>query len=82
MIGNVWEGRGYQEKSHFDESEYPVEPIVNEIMSLANIRRPEVDSNDIDEFVEEHNQELTTGELIELHCVLKQEVTENLKTIN
>ncbi|GBO04579.1 hypothetical protein AVEN_274337-1 [Araneus ventricosus] len=62
--------------------QYPVEPIVNEIMSLAKIRRLEVDSNDIDELVEERNQELTTGELIELHCVLQQEVMENLKTIN
>ncbi|GBM91802.1 hypothetical protein AVEN_194200-1 [Araneus ventricosus] len=36
----------------------------------------EVDSNDIDELVEEHNQELTTEELMELHCVSQQEVME------
>ncbi|GBM14252.1 hypothetical protein AVEN_167333-1 [Araneus ventricosus] len=56
------------------------EPIVNEIVSLVNIRGLEVDSNDIDELVEEHSQELTTEELMELHCVSQQkgmeEVTE------
>ncbi|GBN28062.1 hypothetical protein AVEN_217866-1 [Araneus ventricosus] len=36
----------------------------------------DVDNNDINEFVEEHSQELTTGELIELHCVPQQEVVE------
>ncbi|GBN42602.1 hypothetical protein AVEN_35772-1 [Araneus ventricosus] len=33
-----------------------------------------MDSNDIDELVEKQNQELTTEELTELHCVLHQEV--------
>ncbi|GBM31582.1 hypothetical protein AVEN_11751-1 [Araneus ventricosus] len=33
------------------------------------IRGLEVDSKDIDELVEELNQELTTEELTELHCV-------------
>ncbi|GBM26462.1 hypothetical protein AVEN_126960-1 [Araneus ventricosus] len=42
--------------------QYPVEPIVNDIVSLVKIRGLEVDSNDIDEFVE-HNQELTIGRL-------------------
>ncbi|GBN38037.1 Elongation of very long chain fatty acids protein 4 [Araneus ventricosus] len=43
--------------------QYPVEPIVNEIVYLAKIRGLEVDSNDIDELVEEHNLELTTERL-------------------
>ncbi|GBN93842.1 hypothetical protein AVEN_217304-1 [Araneus ventricosus] len=51
--------------------QYPVEPIVNEIASLVKIRGLEVDSNDIDGLVEEHNQEL-----MELHCVSQQEVME------
>ncbi|GBO32294.1 hypothetical protein AVEN_156748-1 [Araneus ventricosus] len=37
----------------------------------------EVDSNDIDELAEDHNQELTTEELMELHCVSQQEVMED-----
>ncbi|GBM49476.1 hypothetical protein AVEN_142614-1 [Araneus ventricosus] len=51
---------------------YPVKLIVNEIVSLAKIRELEVDSNDIDE----QNQELTTEELMELHCVSQQESIE------
>ncbi|GBN54848.1 hypothetical protein AVEN_176975-1 [Araneus ventricosus] len=58
----------------------PVEPIVNEIVPLANIRGLEVDSNHIDELVEENNQELTTEELTELHCVSQQEVMEESLT--
>ncbi|GBN24331.1 hypothetical protein AVEN_33966-1 [Araneus ventricosus] len=49
--------------------QYPVETIVNDIASLAKIRGLEVCSNNIDEPVEEHNLELTTEELMELHCV-------------
>ncbi|GBN19157.1 hypothetical protein AVEN_34251-1 [Araneus ventricosus] len=58
----------------------PVEPIVNEIVSLSNIRGLEVDSYDIDEFVEEHNQDRSTEELMELHCVSQQEVMEESLT--
>ncbi|GBM30347.1 hypothetical protein AVEN_206992-1, partial [Araneus ventricosus] len=36
----------------------------------------EVDNNDIDELVEEHSQELTTKELMELHYVSQQESCE------
>ncbi|PNF40924.1 hypothetical protein B7P43_G14973 [Cryptotermes secundus] len=54
----------------------PVEPVVNEIVSLAKIMGLEVDNNDIDELVEENSQELTTEELMELHCVTQQEVVE------
>ncbi|GBL85930.1 PHD finger protein 3 [Araneus ventricosus] len=56
--------------------QYPMEPIVNEIVSLAKIWRLEVDSNEIDELVEEYNKELTTKELMELHFVSQQEVME------
>ncbi|GBN63045.1 hypothetical protein AVEN_167358-1 [Araneus ventricosus] len=48
--------------------QYPKEPIINEIVSLAMTRRLELDSSDIDELVEEYNQEMTTEELMELHC--------------
>jgi hypothetical protein len=47
----------------------PVDHIVNEIVSLTEIMRLEVDKNDVEEFVEEHSQELTTEDLTELHCV-------------
>ncbi|GBM42961.1 hypothetical protein AVEN_51579-1 [Araneus ventricosus] len=36
----------------------------------------EVDNNDIDEFVEEHSQELITEELMEFYCVSLQKVVE------
>ncbi|GBM55512.1 hypothetical protein AVEN_164408-1 [Araneus ventricosus] len=51
------------------EESVPVEPIFNEIVSLAKIRGLDVDNNDIYELVEEHNQELPTEELMELYCV-------------
>ncbi|PNF21866.1 hypothetical protein B7P43_G05279 [Cryptotermes secundus] len=54
----------------------PVEPVVNEIVSLAKIMGLEVNNNDIDELVEEHSQELSTEELMELHCVSQKEVVE------
>ncbi|PNF23569.1 hypothetical protein B7P43_G05621 [Cryptotermes secundus] len=57
MIKKAWEGI------------VPVESVVNEIVSLAKIMGLEVDNNDIDELVQEHSQELTTEELMELHCV-------------
>ncbi|GBO12002.1 PHD finger-like domain-containing protein 5A [Araneus ventricosus] len=41
-----------------------------------DIKGLEVDTNDIDEPVEENNQELTTEELMELHCVSQQESME------
>ncbi|XP_022909635.2 tigger transposable element-derived protein 1-like [Onthophagus taurus] len=50
-----------------------VEPLVNEIVSLANTIGLEVNSNDIDELVEEHNQDLTTEELTELLRLSQQE---------
>lgn len=55
----------------------PMKPVVNEIVSLATIMGLEVDASDIEELVEEHSQELTTEELVELHCVSQQEVLED-----
>lgn len=55
-----------------------VDPVVNEIVSLATIMGVEVDNNDIDELVEEQNRELTTDELMELHRVSQQEMMESL----
>ncbi|GBL81685.1 hypothetical protein AVEN_93468-1 [Araneus ventricosus] len=55
---------------------YPVELMVNAIVSLAKIRGLEVDSIHIDQLVEEHSQQLTTEEVMELHRVLQQEVME------
>ncbi|GBM60638.1 hypothetical protein AVEN_151835-1 [Araneus ventricosus] len=83
-------GNGYQENRHFCLEEalvlsnvtvrnlrqYPMEPIVNEVVSLAKNTRLEGDNNNIDEIVEEHNQELSTKELMKLHCVLQLEVME------
>ncbi|GBN01227.1 hypothetical protein AVEN_254364-1 [Araneus ventricosus] len=62
--------RGNQENRHFCSEEYlageycdieesetvPVEPMVNEVVSLAKIGGLEVDSNDIHELEEEYNQ--------------------------
>ncbi|XP_043259296.1 tigger transposable element-derived protein 1-like [Colletes gigas] len=52
------------------------DPVVNEIVSLSNMLRLEVDHNYIDELIEEHSQELTTEELMELHCASQQEGVE------
>ncbi|GBL96479.1 hypothetical protein AVEN_229929-1 [Araneus ventricosus] len=43
---------------------------------FGKIRGLEVDSSDIDELVEDHNEELTTEELMGLHGVSQQEVME------
>ncbi|GBM08269.1 Tigger transposable element-derived protein 1 [Araneus ventricosus] len=91
MIENAWEGvtkrtltsawkKLWPEsvvECEFEEPEtVPVDPVVYEIVSLAKIVGLEVDSNDIEQLVEEHNQELTTEELLELHRVSQQEVEE------
>ncbi|GBM10278.1 hypothetical protein AVEN_49998-1 [Araneus ventricosus] len=52
------------------------EAVVNEIVSLAKIIGLKVDKNDIHEIVEEHNQDPTTEELVELQCVSQQEAVE------
>ncbi|GBM08339.1 hypothetical protein AVEN_108346-1 [Araneus ventricosus] len=53
----------------------PVKPVVNEVVSLAKILGLEVEDN-IDELEEDHSQELTTEELMELHSVSQQEIVE------
>ncbi|XP_046989444.1 uncharacterized protein LOC124594967 [Schistocerca americana] len=55
----------------------PVEPVVNEIMSLAKRMGLEMKNNDIDELVEDHSQEMTTEELVELQCVSQKEAVES-----
>ncbi|GBM40386.1 hypothetical protein AVEN_106132-1 [Araneus ventricosus] len=78
-------GRGFQENPHFcwkklwsetvvecDIEESETEPCgaySHLRLHLTKIRGLEVDSNDIDELVEEHNQKLTTEELMELQSV-------------
>lgn len=52
----------------------PVESVVNKIVSLATIMGLEVDINDIHKLVKDHSQELTTEELMVLHCVSQEEV--------
>ncbi|GBL84459.1 hypothetical protein AVEN_117215-1 [Araneus ventricosus] len=42
-------------------------------------QRLEVGSDDIDELVEEHNQDLTTEELMELHCVSPESLSEDVR---
>ncbi|KAM9457775.1 tigger transposable element-derived protein 1-like isoform 1-T1 [Clarias gariepinus] len=42
--------------------------VVNEIVSLGKILGLEVNDGDIQELLEEHVQELTTDELMDLHC--------------
>ncbi|GBN83569.1 hypothetical protein AVEN_216927-1 [Araneus ventricosus] len=44
----------------------PVQPVINEIVSLAKVMGLELDNND-NEFVEEHSQELTIKEFTEFH---------------
>uniref|UniRef100_A0A8D2J1Y1 DDE-1 domain-containing protein n=2 Tax=Varanus komodoensis TaxID=61221 RepID=A0A8D2J1Y1_VARKO len=51
-------------------------PVVNEIVSLGKAMGLEVDEDDIQELVEEHGQELTTDELMDLHREQQQEVME------
>ncbi|GBO40398.1 hypothetical protein AVEN_29638-1 [Araneus ventricosus] len=53
----------------------PVEPVVNEIVSLAKIMGLEVE-NDVDELEEAHSKELTTEEVTEFHYVSQYEVLE------
>ncbi|GBL76144.1 hypothetical protein AVEN_234430-1 [Araneus ventricosus] len=90
MIENAWEGKQKNPQFCLEERSFgrrvssnetlkslssTAEPVVNEIVSLAKIRGLEVD---IDEIAEEHNKELTTEELMELHCVQQQEVMEEI----
>ncbi|GBM56105.1 hypothetical protein AVEN_43480-1 [Araneus ventricosus] len=60
-----------------DFESLPVKLVVDKIVFLAEIGGLEVDNNNgIDELVEEHSPDLTTEELLELHCVSQQEEQE------
>ncbi|XP_071977828.1 methionine aminopeptidase 1D, mitochondrial isoform X1 [Engystomops pustulosus] len=56
------------------------EPIVDEIVFLGKAMGLEVNEDDIEELVEEHGQELTTEELMDLHCEQQKEVMEVILT--
>ena len=61
----------------------PVDPtvqLVNEIVSLGQILDLEMDGVDMEELVQEHNEELTTEELLELHKEQQQKVVEELSS--
>ncbi|GBO12086.1 hypothetical protein AVEN_241812-1 [Araneus ventricosus] len=67
----------------------PEEPVVNGIVSLTKAMVLEVDSNDSDELVEEHNKELSTEELEDYSlCCFKSHNSSNssqpksLKSLN
>ena len=49
------------------------DPVINEIVSVSKILGLDVNKNDINELLEEHSQELTTEELMELQSISHQE---------
>ena len=51
-------------------------PVVDDIVSLRKTLGLEVNEADIQELVEEHEQELTTDELMDLHREQQQEIME------
>ncbi|XP_045139357.1 tigger transposable element-derived protein 1-like isoform X2 [Portunus trituberculatus] len=56
------------------------EQLVDEIVSLGHTLGLEMDGADVEELVEEHSQELTTDELLELHKEQQQKVVEELSS--
>ncbi|KAJ7317101.1 hypothetical protein JRQ81_003263 [Phrynocephalus forsythii] len=64
ILGNDLEGLAHDQE--------PV--VVNDIVSLGETMGLEVDEDDVQELVEEHGQELTTDELIDLYHEQQQEV--------
>jgi hypothetical protein len=54
--------------------------VVDEIVSLGKTMGLEVNEDDIQELVEEHDQELTTDELMDLHHKQQQEVMEEVSS--
>jgi Mg/Co/Ni transporter MgtE len=54
--------------------------VAEEIVSLRMSMCLEVDSEDVEELVEDHNAELTTEELRDLHMEQQQEVAEELSS--
>lgn len=55
-------------------------PVVDEIVSLGRIMGLEVNEDDIQELVEEHGQELTTDELMDLHREQQQEIMKEMSS--
>ncbi|GBM33733.1 hypothetical protein AVEN_47039-1 [Araneus ventricosus] len=76
LLGRIFSRRVLSNLTLTSLRQCPEEPVVNEIVSLAKSRGLEMDSNGIDDLVEEHSQELTIGKLMELHCASRQEVME------
>ena len=54
--------------------------VIDEIVSLGKNLGLDVDGEDLEELVEEHTQELTTDELIQLHKEQQREVIEELSS--
>ncbi|XP_039632281.1 tigger transposable element-derived protein 1-like [Polypterus senegalus] len=67
-----------QDSEGFAHEQEP--PVVNEIVSLGKTMGLEVNEDDIQELVEEHDQELTTDELMDLHREQQQEVMEDISS--
>ncbi|GBM33730.1 hypothetical protein AVEN_47036-1 [Araneus ventricosus] len=82
LLGRIFSRRVLSNVTLTTLRQCPVEPIVNEIVSLAKNRGLEMDSNGIDELVEEHNQELTIEKLMDFICASQQEVMEEMLTAN
>ncbi|GBN37484.1 hypothetical protein AVEN_26089-1 [Araneus ventricosus] len=74
LLGRSFDRRALSNVTLRSLKQYPVELIVNEMVSLVKIMGLDVDNNDIDELVEDHSEELITEKLMELHCVSQQEV--------
>ena len=55
-------------------------PVVDDIVSLRKTLGLEVNEADIQELVEEHEQELTTDELMDLHREQQQEIMEDISS--
>lgn len=55
-------------------------PVVDDIVSLGKTLGLEVNEADIQELVEEHEQELTTDELMDLHREQQQEIMEDISS--
>ncbi|XP_023665526.1 histone-lysine N-methyltransferase EHMT2 isoform X7 [Paramormyrops kingsleyae] len=68
-------GHGFEGFAHEQEP-----PVVNEIVSLGKTLGLEVNEEDIQELVEEHGQELTTDELMDLRREQQQEVMEEISS--
>ncbi|KAJ4447593.1 hypothetical protein ANN_09600 [Periplaneta americana] len=54
--------------------------VVEETVTLGTTLELEVNADDIQKLVEEHNQELTTDEMMNLHCEQQQEAMEGISS--